>query len=88
MNQLYWAATAALVVLLLGGLVRVMIGPSRADRMLAAQLFSTTGVAVLLMLAHAGDDRAMVDVALILAALAVVVVVAFVRRVHPLREGP
>jgi multicomponent Na+:H+ antiporter subunit F len=49
--------------------------------MLAAQLFGTTGVALLLVLAEAMDQATLRDVALVLALLSVIAMVAFVRRV-------
>lgn len=67
-----------LLAALLAGLWRVLRGPSRADRMLAAQLFGTTGVAILVLMALAGGIGALLDVALTLAVLAAVSVVAFV----------
>ncbi|HSJ25240.1 MAG TPA: monovalent cation/H+ antiporter complex subunit F [Longimicrobiales bacterium] len=62
------------------GLVRIARGPTAPDRMLAAQLFGTTGVAILLVLAEALDVRALRDVALVFALLAAVLAVAFVKR--------
>lgn len=76
--------TVALALFLLGNLVaglwRVLRGPTPADRMLTAQLFGTTAVAVLLLLGEASGVAALRDVALVFALLAVVAVVAFVRR--------
>lgn len=66
-----------LLACILGGLVRVLRGPTRADRMLAAQLFGTTATALLILMALAGGDRALLDVALAFAVLAAVTVVAF-----------
>lgn len=62
------------------GMWRVLKGPTPADRMLAAQLFGTTAVAILLLLAEAIDSLALHDVALVFALLAAVTAVAFVRR--------
>jgi multicomponent Na+:H+ antiporter subunit F len=62
------------------GMIRVIRGPTAADRMLAAQLFGTTGVAILLVLADALDVRALRDVALVFALLAAVLAVTFVKR--------
>jgi multicomponent Na+:H+ antiporter subunit F len=70
-----------LLMTMLAGLIRVWIGPTAADRMLAAQLFGTTGVGVLLLLAGALGLPSVLDVALVLALLAAVTVVVFVRRV-------
>jgi multicomponent Na+:H+ antiporter subunit F len=77
------AAAAAVVVSLALALVRVGIGPSAFDRMLAAQIFGSGGVAVLVLLAFAGDQPALLDAALALAVLAAVAAVAFVRRARP-----
>lgn len=60
--------------------VAALRGPTVADRMLAALLFGTTGVGVLLLLAHAGGGMALLDVALVLAGLAAIAGVAFARR--------
>jgi multicomponent Na+:H+ antiporter subunit F len=70
------------------GLVRVVRGPTPADRMLAAQLFGTTGVAVLLVLASALELRALRDVALVFALLAAVLTVTFVKRGWPQDGAP
>lgn len=70
-----------LLAMLLLGLLRIWRGPSAADRMLAAQLFGTTGVALLLILAQWQQQAALRDVALALALLSVLASVAFVTRV-------
>jgi multicomponent Na+:H+ antiporter subunit F len=61
-------------------MVRVALGPSRADRVQAALLFGTMGIAVLMLLAEALDVPALRDVGLVLALLASIVTVAFVWR--------
>lgn len=66
---------------LLVALVRIWRGPRPADRMLASQLFGTTGVALFLVLAEAQGMPSLRDVALILALLSVLAVVGFVTRV-------
>ena len=60
------------------GLVRVLLGPARADRMMAAQLLGTGGIASLLLMATATQTAALVDVALVMALLAAFASVAFV----------
>lgn len=47
--------------------------------LVAALLFGTTGVGILLLLAHAGGGPALVDGALVLALLAAIAGVAFAR---------
>lgn len=81
MTNLWWVAAIILLISLLAGLIRIVLGPTPADRMLAAQLFGTTGVALLLVLAEAMDQATLRDVALVLALLSVIAMVAFVRRV-------
>jgi multicomponent Na+:H+ antiporter subunit F len=68
-----------LLLNLVGGLVRVLRGPTPGDRMMSAQLFGTTGVAVLLVLAQATGTGALRNVALVFVLLAVVNAVVFVR---------
>lgn len=80
MEQVYIGLAAFLLLTLAASLIRILLGPSAADRMLAAQLFGTTGVAVLLLLAEAQLQPALRDVALVFALLAVLATVAFVRR--------
>lgn len=77
-----WFLGVALVLLVTMalGLVRVVIGPTAADRMMAAQLLATTGIGILLLLAPALGVPALVDVGLIFALLAAVAVIAFTRR--------
>jgi len=72
---------------LIAGMWRVLHGPSDADRMLAAQLFGTTAVAILLLLAEAYGTAALGDVALVFALLAAVAAVAFVRQTWPVQES-
>ena len=59
------------------GLVRVLRGPAQADRLMAAQLLGTGGMAVLALIAAATDTPAVVDVALVLAILAAFVTATF-----------
>ena len=61
------------------GLGRVWHGPTHADRLLAMQLFGTSGTAVLMVLAQAQDQPALLDAALVLALLAAVVCAALVQ---------
>ncbi len=80
MENLYLGVALFLLLTLLAGLWRVLRGPTAADRMLAAQLFGTTAVACLLLLAQAFEQPALRDVALMFALLAAVTAVTFVRR--------
>lgn len=81
MESIYLAVAIFLMLNIAAGLVRIVRGPTPADRMLAAQLFGTTGVAILLLLAEAQTLPALRDVALVFALLAALASVAFVKRV-------
>jgi multicomponent Na+:H+ antiporter subunit F len=70
-----------LLLNILAGLVRVARGPAPVDRMAAAQLFGTMGVAILLVLAELMDEPALRDAALVFAILGALALVAFVGRV-------
>jgi len=77
----FLAAAALVLLLTLGaGLIRVVVGPTPSDRLMAAQLMGTTGIAALLVLEPVVRVPALVDVALIFALLAAVAVAAFTRR--------
>ncbi len=65
------------------GLLSVLRGPTRADRMMSAQLFGTGGIAALLLVGTASEVEAVVDVALTLAVLAAFASVAFVKTERP-----
>jgi multicomponent Na+:H+ antiporter subunit F len=70
--------TAAFVLLTVAlGLIRILRGPGDTERMMAAQLLGTGGVAVLLLVAVAGGNTALLDVALVLALLAAFASIAF-----------
>ncbi len=79
MHDVRSAVAVFLVLNVIVGLVRVARGPSLADRVLVAQLFGTTAVAVLLLLAADPGASALRDVALVFALFASVTVIAFVR---------
>ena len=79
MKAFYLAVACFLVLSMLVGLIRLFLGPQPEDRVMAMQLFGTTGVAVLLLLAEALEAPAVRNVALLFALLAVLAVAAFVR---------
>jgi len=61
------------------GLVRILRGPADADRMMAAQLLGSGGIAALLLLGAAAGVDSVIDLSLALALLAAFATVAFVR---------
>lgn len=79
MAVLQIAVAVALLASVFLGLLRVFGGPTAGDRMLAAQLLGTGGVAVLLLMAFALEAPSLVDVALVFALLAAVTAIAFAR---------
>ncbi|MCX5514690.1 monovalent cation/H+ antiporter complex subunit F [Kaistia algarum] len=70
-------AACGVLALVVIGMVRILRGPSRADRLMAAQLLGSGSVAIILLLAFAGGRSAFVDIALTLALLAAFASVAF-----------
>ncbi|ADJ28109.1 monovalent cation/H+ antiporter complex subunit F [Nitrosococcus watsonii] len=81
MTSLNLGLALILIVTIMMGLIRVLRGPTAADRMLAAQLFGTTSVAILLLLAEAMQAPSLQNVALVLALLAAVATIAFIRHI-------
>ena len=79
MNTYLMVIGGLLIATLMVGLVRVIKGPSTADRMLASQLFGTAGVAVLMLLAVVKQESALLNAALVLALLAPLSLITFVR---------
>jgi multicomponent Na+:H+ antiporter subunit F len=76
----FLVAVAGFILLMVAlGLGRILYGPADVDRMMAAQLIGTGGIATLLLLAAATGMPAVVDVALALALLAAFASVAFVK---------
>ncbi len=67
-----------LLASILAGLIRVLRGPAPAEGMLAAQLFGTAAVAVLLILSQMMAMPALLDVAMVFALLAAVTLIAFI----------
>jgi len=72
------AAAGFMLAMVALGLFRVLRGPGNADRIMAAQLLGTGGIAALLLLSKATGVPAATDVALTLALLAAFISVAFV----------
>lgn len=78
MREFLLGAAGFVLLMVALGLVRILRGPTNADRMMAAQLLGTGGIAVLLLAAGSGLPAA-ADVALTLAMLAAFASVAFVK---------
>lgn len=65
-----------MVNIILGG-IRVARGPTRADRMLAAQLLTTAAVAIFLLLGEAFESPSLRNLSLAFVALATLTTMAF-----------
>lgn len=75
----YLLAMAAVVLVVVAvGLARLLAGPTAADRLMAAQLLGSGGVAALLLLGAGTGDDGVLDLALLLVLLAAFAGVAFV----------
>jgi len=70
-------ASGCAMLTVIAGLWRILRGPTDADRMMAAQLLGSGGIAALLLLAAGMGNSAVVDAALSLSVLAAFASVAF-----------
>lgn len=77
MTDFLMATVVFLLVVIGAALVRLLVGQSAADRLMAVQILGTGGGAICLLLAVAIDSNAIMDVALTLAILAAFAVAAF-----------
>lgn len=87
MTTFYALAALFLLLTIAAGLVRILRGPTPADRLLAAQLFGTTGTAILFLLAEIQHLEFLQDVALVFAVLTATTAVAFAQRLWPTGGG-
>ena len=81
MTDFLLAAAGAILLTVALALFLVMRRPGDADRMMAAQLLGTGGIAVVLLAGVASNVTAVIDVALVLALLAAFAGLAFVKAV-------
>jgi multicomponent Na+:H+ antiporter subunit F len=79
-SQIHLAFALFLLLTVSAGMVRILIGPTTADRMMASQLFGTCGVAILLLLSKGMNNPVLLDIALVIALLAAMATITFVRR--------
>jgi multicomponent Na+:H+ antiporter subunit F len=77
MAEFLLGAAAFVLLTVVLGLARILLGPAPIDRMMAAQLLGTGGIAVLLLIGVASGMTAAVDVALTLALVAAFASAAF-----------
>jgi len=79
MNDLYQLAALILLATVTAGLVRIFIGTYGVARLLALQLFGTTVVAIVLLLAEGLQQPVLRDLALVMGLLASTMSIAYVR---------
>jgi multicomponent Na+:H+ antiporter subunit F len=79
MAEFLLGASAFIMAMVALGLIRVLRGPGNADRIMAAQLLGTGGIAAALLLGSATGEPATLDVALTLALLAAFASFAFAK---------
>lgn len=80
MSQMLLVFASVLLATMGIGLVRALLGPTPADRLLALQLLGTSGIGVLLLLAAALEMPALNDVGLVFSLLSAVAVFAITRK--------
>ena len=80
MTEFLTGALGFILAMLALGLIRVLRGPNDADRMMAAQLIGTGGIAALLLLGAVTGAPAAADVALTIALLATFASIAMVKK--------
>jgi multicomponent Na+:H+ antiporter subunit F len=79
MSDIYLLAALILLATVTAGLVRIFLGTARVERLLALQLFGTTAVAIVLLLAEGLKQPVLRDLALVLGLLASTIAIAYVR---------
>lgn len=79
MAEYYLIAATILLATVTAGLVRIFVFSGRVERLLALQLFGTTAVAIVLLLAEGLQMPGLSDLALVLGLLASTLSVAYAR---------
>ena len=88
MDVFYTLVIALLLLCLIVGLIRVLIGPDKANRMLAAQLFGTIGTTIVIVLSILQNNEVITNVALVFTLLASITVIAFLKLAEePINEA-
>jgi len=87
MTGFYFGVSIFLLLSLALGLIRVVRGPGPANRIMAMQLFGTTGLALVLILGAAFESPAATDIAIVFALLATLAGSAFARCFRPPEEA-
>lgn len=80
MNDFFIFSIVFLIILLLIGFIRIFLGPTAIDRVLALQLFGTISVAIIILLSTIMGESFFI-VALVFALLSAITSIAFIKRV-------
>ncbi len=86
MDVIFIIVTVFLLLNIALGLFRVWRGPTVADRLLTTQLFGTTGMAILLVLAGYLKELTLLNVAITFNVLAIILVICLFK-VWKKKEG-
>jgi len=86
METFFMALSIFLLLNIAVALIRVIRGPTPADRLMTAQLFGTAGMGILLLLAEAMAQPALRDVTLVFAVLAILVIICFAQTAGKARK--
>jgi len=78
-DSVIWLALLALAIALLLTFVRLVLGPSLMDRVVALELIASIVAGIVAVFAIGTDDPALIDVAIALALVAFLSAVAFAR---------
>lgn len=87
MNVFFIGVCLFLLLNICLGLLRLWRGPTVADRLLTTQLFGTTGMAVLIILAGHLEELTLLNVAITFNVLAALLVICFVQVWKPRKRG-
>lgn len=85
MTDFLLGAACLVLAMVALGLLLLLRGPADVDRMMAAQLLGTGGIAIVLLLGVATNQSGLIDVALTLALLAAFAGIAFAKAGSPER---
>jgi multicomponent Na+:H+ antiporter subunit F len=82
MNIFFLLSSLFLLLTIIVGFVRLIKGPSLTDRILAVQLFGSTGISILLLFSAAFSLPSAINIALVFALLSVMTVAGFVKYIN------
>jgi len=84
----YTIVIVILLLCLIIGLIRVLAGPDNANRMLAAQLFGSIGITIIVVLSVLQANEVIANVALVCTLLASITIIAFLKLAEQPIDNP